>query len=174
MTEPNQIPSERVADDYDRLRRRVLWKLPTGLYAVGSRSGGRVNLMTASWVCQMATQPKLVGVGVEASALTCRLIDDGGVFAVSVFKRGDRALVRRFVKPVEDREVSLDEDGRGTIREVAVASASTGAPILVAAVAFLDCERRHSYPMGSHTWFVGEVVDCGFGPDGEDEDVLRM
>src|SRR2546423_11735822 len=30
-------------DEYDRLRRRVLWTMPSGLYVVGSRSGGRRN-----------------------------------------------------------------------------------------------------------------------------------
>ncbi len=29
------------------------------------------------------------------------------------------------------------------------------------AVAWLDCEIRHMLALGSHTWFVGEVVDCG-------------
>lgn len=35
--------------EYDKLRRRILWMMPSGLYVVGSRAGGRRNLMTLNW-----------------------------------------------------------------------------------------------------------------------------
>ena len=61
-------------DDYDRLRRRVLWSLPTGLFVVGSTAeidgARRHNLMTANLVVQVATRPKLVAVALETEALT--------------------------------------------------------------------------------------------------------
>ena len=41
-------PRGRDPDEYDRLRRRVLWSMPTGLFVVGSRAGDRRNLMTAT------------------------------------------------------------------------------------------------------------------------------
>jgi flavin reductase (DIM6/NTAB) family NADH-FMN oxidoreductase RutF len=96
-------------DEFDRLRRRVLWSLPTGLFVVGSRSGDRRNLMTANWVMQVATVPKLVAVAVESGSLTRTLVEDGGAFSVTVLKRSDRAVVRRFVKPADD--VVVDGDG---------------------------------------------------------------
>jgi flavin reductase (DIM6/NTAB) family NADH-FMN oxidoreductase RutF len=154
------IPAGREADAYDRLRRRVLWSLPTGLYILGSRAGGRRNLMTVSWVTQVAQTPKLVGVGVERVARTHELIADGGAFALNLLARRDRALVRRFVKPVQDVDVD-DDTGVGTMNGAPVHAALTGAPILDTAAAWLDCELRHTLPLGSHTWFVGEVVDVG-------------
>jgi flavin reductase (DIM6/NTAB) family NADH-FMN oxidoreductase RutF len=154
------IPAGREADSYDRLRRRVLWSLPTGLYILGSRAGHRRNLMTVSWVTQVAHTPKLVGVGVERVARTHELIVDGGAFALNLLARRDRALVRRFVKPVQDIDVD-DDSGAGTMNGAPVHTATTGAPILDAAAAWLDCELRHTLPLGSHTWFVGEVVDVG-------------
>lgn len=152
------------ADDaFDRLRRRVLWALPAGLYLLGSRSadGSRRNLMTLSWAMQVATSPKLVAVGVEADAVTRGLVEDGGVFSVSLLNRDDRAVVRRFAKPADD-----DFGGH------AVFEAATGAPILAAAAAWLDCEVRHALDLGSHTLFVGEVVDCGYPAEGAE--ILRM
>ena len=161
-------------DEYDRLRRRVLWSLPSGVYLLGSRAGDRRNLMTTSWVSQVATHPKLVGVGVECEALTHQLILEGGVFAVSLVPRDDRNVIRRFVKPVGAVDISVDDSGSGTMREVPVRVAATGAPVLAGALAWLDCELRHSLDLGSHTWFVGEVVDAGFGEDSENLEVLRM
>jgi flavin reductase (DIM6/NTAB) family NADH-FMN oxidoreductase RutF len=175
------IPPGRDPDSYDRMRRRVLWMLPTGLYVVGSRHQARCNLMTISWVTQVAITPKLIGIGVESTSFTHELISGGRVFALSVLGREARTLVRRFAKPVQD--VALDEAGRGIIEDAAVHRAVTGAPILDVAVAWLDCEVRHELALGSHTWFVGEVMDCDAvspGPEPSPADghhlveVLRM
>ena len=46
---PPGVDSEEQQDEYDRLRRRVLWTLPSGLYVVGSRAGERRNGMTINW-----------------------------------------------------------------------------------------------------------------------------
>lgn len=161
----------------DRLRRRVLWSLPTGLYLIGSRArqvDGTVarNLMTANLVVQVAVEPKLVAVAVDATAVTCRLVEAGGCFSVSILHREDRAVVRRFVKPVED--VVLGADGRAeAMAGQPVTEQATGAPILAAAAGWLDCELRHQLPLGSHRLFVGEVAAVG-GPDGDMPEVLRM
>jgi len=168
------VPEGRDAEAYDRLRRKVLWALPSGLYLLGTRAGSRRNLMTISWVTQVALEPKLVGVGVERAAVTHQLLVEGGVFALSLLPRTERALVRPFAKPVTDVVVD-EETGVGTMNDVAVRGASTGAPIVDAATAWLDCEVRHTLALGSHSWFVGEVVDAGSGDLGaEGGGILRM
>jgi flavin reductase (DIM6/NTAB) family NADH-FMN oxidoreductase RutF len=43
------FPAGADPDEYDRLRRRVLWTMPSGLYIVGSRDGERRNGMTLNW-----------------------------------------------------------------------------------------------------------------------------
>jgi len=159
------VPAGRDPDEYDRLRRRVLWMLPTGLSALGTREGSRRNLMTISWVTQVAAEPKLLGVGVERGALTHELLKGGSVFALSILPRTERALVRRFAKPVVDQSVD-EETGVGVMEGAAVRARFTGSPILEVAVAWIDCELRHTLELGSHSWFVGEVVDCGAADQG--------
>jgi flavin reductase (DIM6/NTAB) family NADH-FMN oxidoreductase RutF len=179
------VPDGRDPDEYDRLRRRVLWSLPTGLFVVGSRSGERRKLMTANWVMQVAVTPKLVAVSVERGSVTASLVEDGGGFSVSVLSRSDRALVRRFVKPVEE----IVTNGAGaaeTMQGVPVLELAGGLPRLEAAVAWLACRVRHTgdwagsddTPRASHILFVGEVVDAGerveAGRDADRPEVLRM
>ncbi|HUC36982.1 MAG TPA: flavin reductase family protein [Acidimicrobiales bacterium] len=154
------VPPGRDPEEYDRLRRRILWMLPTGIYALGTRSGPSRNLMTISWVTQVATEPKLVGVGVERAAVTHGLLVSSGVFALSILPRDERALVRRFAKPVTDQEVD-PETGAGTMNGAPVRAQVTGAPILDVALAWIDCEVRHRLDFESHSWFVGEVMACG-------------
>lgn len=163
------VPPGEDVDDYDRRRRRVLWSLPTGLYVVGSQAGGRRNLMTLSWAVQVSTDPKMVAISVERSAVTHQLVEEGGAFALCTLDRQDRAIVRKFVKPASD---GGGPDG-SALNGFAVRTARTGAPILEQAVAWLDCEVRQALAAGSHTVFLGEVVDAGFN-QAEDTAVLRM
>jgi flavin reductase (DIM6/NTAB) family NADH-FMN oxidoreductase RutF len=154
--------------EYDKLRRRVLWKMPYGLYVVGSRSGVERQLMTLNWATQLSFEPKLVGIGVEQTAVTHDLIQEGGIFSLCMIDREDRAIVRKFVKPVE-----VDEEA-STLNGFAFHDGpATGVPVLDQAVAWLECRVRQDVACGNHTLFVGEVVDCGFQRD-EETPVLRM
>ena len=161
------IPPGHEPEEYDKLRRRVLWKMPSGLYVLGSRAGERRNGMTSNWVTQLSFDPKLVGVSVEREAFTHELVTDGGVFSVNLVAQEDRAIVRKFTKPVE---VDLEA---GTLNDFPFHDGSTGAPILDQAVAYLDCEVRQAVELGGHTLFLGEIVDCGFQLD-EETPVLSM
>src|SRR5881409_288807 len=96
---PAGVDDEDGQIEYDKLRRRVLWTFPSGLYVIGSRDGDRRNGMTANWVTQVSFDPKLVAVSVEKEAVTHELIAGGGVFTVNVVDREDRAIVRKFTKP---------------------------------------------------------------------------
>ena len=158
---------EEARETYDRLRRRVLWTFPSGLFLLGSRAGDERNLMTINWVTQVSFDPKLVGVGIEKTAVTHRLVAEGGAFSVNTIDREDRAIVRKFTKPAEW------DGGASTLNGFAVHDGVTGVPVLDQAPAFVECEVRNPVDVGGHTFFIGEVVDAGFQAD-EDTEVLRM
>ena len=190
MSDPEA--ADPAGDAYDRLRRRVLWALPTGLFVVGSRAGDDRNLMTCNWVMQVATTPKLVAVAVEAGSVTRDLIERGGSFSVSLLARSDRGLVRRFVKPVRD----VETDGRGVAARMQgepVTEVHGGLPVLASAVAWLTCSVRSvtewsdlvaEGPGGadasaaSHVLVVGEVAAAAatdrLGGPSEEDAVLSM
>ncbi|HZR15204.1 MAG TPA: flavin reductase family protein [Acidimicrobiia bacterium] len=153
--------------EYDKLRRRVLWKMPSGLYVVGARDGDRRNAMTLSWATQVGFDPKLVAVSIEKAAFTHELVRAGRVFALNILAREDRAIVRKFTKPVEvDVEACM-------LNGFPFHDGATGAPVLDQAVAVVECEVREEIDAGRHTLFLGEVVTSAFQQD-EDTDVLRM
>ena len=161
------FPEGTDPEEYDKLRRRVLWTMPSGLYVIGSRDGDRRNGMTANWVTQISFLPKLVAVAVEVDALTHELMVAGRVFTVNIVDRDDRAIVRKFTKPVEV------DAAAGTMNEIPYRDGRTGAPVLTQALAFVECEVRAQHDAGDHTLFVGEVVDAGFQKD-EATPPLRM
>jgi flavin reductase (DIM6/NTAB) family NADH-FMN oxidoreductase RutF len=141
----------------DELLNKVTWKIPNALALVGSRSGETRNAMTASWITQLSMAPVLIGVGVDNDAVTHRLITEGGSFTVNLWNAEDTKVFVKFSKPADDDGSSLN--GR------AVHAATTGAPVFDEAIAWVDCEVRHTLDLGTHTLFVGEVVDAVINDD---------
>ena len=141
----------------DEMLNRVTWKIPNALALVGSRSGDERNAMTTSWITQLSMDPVLIGVGVDNSAVTHRLISDGGAFTVNLWDADETKVFVKFSKPAKDDGTTLN--GRS------VRSATTGAPVFDDALAWLDCKVSSSHDFGTHTLFVGEVVDANINDD---------
>ncbi len=135
----------------DQLVNRLTWKIPNALALIGSRSGEERNGMTASWITQLSMEPVLIGVGVDNTAVTHRLISEGGSFTVNLWNSEDTRVFVKFSKPAAYAD--------GTLNGRAVREAVTGAPVFTEAIAWMDCEVRHAIDFGTHTLFVGEMVD---------------
>jgi flavin reductase (DIM6/NTAB) family NADH-FMN oxidoreductase RutF len=145
----------------DELLNRVTWKIPNALALVGSRAGDERNAMTTSWITQLSMEPVLIGVGVDNTAVTHRLISAGGSFTVNLWNADDTRVFVKFSKPAE--YVSGD-DGE-TLNGRPVTTAETGAPVFTEAIAWLDCAVRHTLDLGTHTLFVGEVMGAAIRDD---------
>ncbi len=151
----------------DELLNRALWRIPNVLCLIGSRAGDEWNAMTASWVTQVAMEPVLIGVSVDVKAVTHRLIVDGKRFTVNLWDREDTRPFVKFSKPA--RKQGMELNGY-PIRE-----GLTGAPIMADAVVWFDCTLWDSIDCGTHTVFLGEVQEAGFGAtEGDDPLVARM
>ncbi|MYK73843.1 MAG: flavin reductase family protein [Acidimicrobiaceae bacterium] len=135
----------------DQLVNRLTWKIPNALALIGSRSGEERNGMTASWITQLSMEPVLIGVGVDNTAVTHRLISEGDSFTVNLWNAEDTRVFVKFSKPATYAD--------GTLNGRAVKEATTGAPVFTEAIAWMDCEVRHAIDLGTHTLFVGELVD---------------
>ena len=141
----------------DQLVNRLTWKIPNALALIGSRAGDERNGMTASWITQLSMEPVLIGVGVDNTAVTHRLISEGGSFTVNLWNAEDTRVFVKFSKPATYAD--------GTLNGRAVREAATGAPVFTEAIAWMDCEVRHAIDLGTHTLFVGELVDGAINVD---------
>jgi flavin reductase (DIM6/NTAB) family NADH-FMN oxidoreductase RutF len=128
---------------------------------VGSASGEEWNAMTTSWISQLSMDPVIIGIGVDNKAVTHRLISEGGSFTVNLWSSEDTRPFVKFSKPAEREGNTLN--GRP------VKTATTGAPVFEEAIAWMDCEVRQSIDLGTHTLFLGELVDAGINEDEEDQ-----
>ncbi len=139
------------------LLNKVTWKIPNALTLIGSAAADEWNGMTASWVTQLSMEPVLIGVGIDNKAVTHRLITESGAFSVNLWSPEDTRVFVKFSKPAS-------RDGN-TLNGRPVHAGKTGAPIFDEAIAWMDCEVRHTLDLGTHTLFVGEVVDAGGGDE---------
>jgi flavin reductase (DIM6/NTAB) family NADH-FMN oxidoreductase RutF len=139
----------------------VTWKIPNALALVGSRAADEWNAMTTSWITQLSMEPVLIGVGVDNSAVTHRLITDGGSFTVNLWSAADTRTFVKFSKPA----TLLRDGAETTLNGRAVVEAPSGAPVFVEAVAWMDCKVRRAIDLGTHTLFVGEIIAARVNDD---------
>jgi flavin reductase (DIM6/NTAB) family NADH-FMN oxidoreductase RutF len=114
--------------------------------------GEKVNGMTAAWVSQVSLKPLLVMVSIAPARYSHTLIKESGIFAINVLTSDQAELAKRFgFKSGRqiDKFASLDW-----------VPASSGAPVLPQAYAYLDLKLAHTYTAGDHTLFLGEVVEA--------------
>ncbi len=137
----------------DETINRVTWKIPNALALVGSRLGDEWNAMTTSWITQVSMEPVRIGIGVDNSAVTHRLISGSGAFSVNLWDSDDTRPFVKFSKPATKDGDSLN--GR-PVRE-----GGTGVPIFEEAIAWIECRVWTAVDCGTHTFFIGDLVEAG-------------
>ena len=131
-----------------------------GLFVVGSRNGDELNGMTANWITQTSFDPPLVAISVENDSHTRKLIEAGRVFSVNLIEDNEagRAIIERMVKPQRRIHSKLGDDEFTT--------ATTGAPLLSAALSWFECNVVQTVETGDHQLYIGQVINAGVNRDG--------
>ena len=132
--------------------RRVMGHFATGVTVVTTRErDGRPCGLTANAVSSVSLEPRLILVCVDRTADSHDCIRASGVFAVNVLGEDGgegETLSRRFAGPGQADK----------FEGVAYREQRTGAPVLDAALAWLDCRVTEAIEAGDHTIYIGEVV----------------
>lgn len=143
--------------DAEQLRSALrLWA--SGVCVVTSHEHGQPHGMTVSSFASVSLTPPLVLVCLENTSRTHRLVQESGVFAVSILHESQAELADRFAGRVPD-----DSD---RFAGIPFAKAKTGCAIVAGCLAYLDCRLAAAFPGGTHTVFLGEVIDAVHRQDG--------
>lgn len=119
---------------------------------VTMRAGEQIHGLTVTAFTSVSMNPPLVLVCIQNDSRSDALLREGRCFAVNFLSEDQAELSERFAGriPVADRFEGL-----------AYRAAVTGAPILEAALAYLDCTVAGAYWGGDHTIYLGLVEDAG-------------
>ena len=137
------------------LQRQVMGRFATGVTLLTTRFDEGVLGMTANAVMSLSLDPPLIVVSVDKKNSMHECLIQGKCFALNMLRADQEEISRRFA-------VSGPKDFSG----LRLTAAETGAPILVDAIAFVDCKLVEILSGGDHDMFVGEPV-AGEVRDGE-------
>lgn len=139
--------SEAVSEERFKAAMR---NLASGVTLVTSASDGERGGMTATAVCSLTAAPAQLLVCVNRGASTHRMIAENRRFCVNVLAEGQHGMASAFAS----RATWQDRFAVGEWTTLA-----TGAPVLVDALASFDCELVEAIESGTHSIFLGRVVD---------------
>ena len=134
--------------------RHVLGHFASGVTIVTTYDGdSRPVGLTASAFTSLSLDPPLILACVEQSARCYEALARCERFAVNILAAHQESLSRRFASNVDYKF-----DG------VRLERGKLGTPLIIDALAHIECEKVAAYPGGDHTIFVGRVETAHVGP----------
>jgi len=130
--------------------RRAMRQWATGVTIVSAQYQGRRHGMTVNSFTSLSLHPPLVLVSLEQTAQTHQLVQQAGHFGVTILGQSQREISERFAG-------RLTESG-DRFSGLETFTLVSGAPLLTQGLAWFDCRVVATYPAGTHTIFVGEVI----------------
>ena len=136
------------------MNKAAFYKLSYGLYVITSGVEGKFNGQIANTVFQVTSEPPTVAVSINKQNYTHECIQSSRRFAVSILEEATpMTMIGQFGFKC----------GRGIDKfdGIQVRMGKTGVPIVTNhAVAFIEAEVTGEMDCGTHTLFLGLVVEC--------------
>ena len=152
------------------VKKTTLRMIPYGLYVLTAEAAdGRVAAATINFVTQTSFNPPLLVAALKADSGAYALVKETKAFALNMLGKGQQGAAFAFFKPADKQgdKISGEAYRKGT----------TGSPILLSALASVECKVVEIVAKGDHHIVVGEVVDANLSkqPEGRpDHAILHM
>ena len=140
---------------------KALYKLGYGLYVVSSRKGDRLNGQIANTVFQITSEPPTIAVSINKNNLTHEFIRESKVLAASVLSQDTPlSFIGHFgFKSGRDMD---------KLEGINYKTGETQAPVVTDhTLAYLEAKVIQEVDVGTHTIFIGELVDADVLREGE-------
>lgn len=131
--------------------RLAMGRFATGVSVVSTRTGDHDHAMTANALASVSVDPLLLLVCVEREARFHDALIEAGVFAVSILAADQRATAQWLATRGRPLHGQLD-------RIPYSVGPQTGSPLLVGALATLECRTTDVHIAGDHSIVVGAVL----------------
>jgi len=133
---------------------QALYKIGYGMYVVCSLKGNKINGQIANTVFQITSEPPTLAVSINKNNLTNEYIKESRVFTASVLRRDTPLSFIGNFGFKSGREINKFES-------IKYKTGTTKAPIVTEnAVAYLEARVKNEIDVGTHTIFIGELVDA--------------
>jgi flavin reductase (DIM6/NTAB) family NADH-FMN oxidoreductase RutF len=133
-----------------RLYRGVIGHFATGVAVVTAQHDGVDYGMTASALASLSVEPPTLLVCLSRESVTHSAIHSAGAFGVNVLTESQSEIAERFA----------GTDRAQRFHELRVRHGKLGQPLLLDALARLECRVAEPMTGGTHTIFLGTVEDA--------------
>jgi len=140
---------------------KALHMISYGIYVIGSRKGDRINGQICNTVVQVSSEPPIISACINKENLTHEYIEDSGVFSASILAQDTPLnLIGRFGFK-SGRDIDKFDGINYKLGE-------TQAPIVLEnTLAYLEAKVINSVDVGTHTIFIGDLLDAEVIGEGE-------
>jgi flavin reductase (DIM6/NTAB) family NADH-FMN oxidoreductase RutF len=125
-------------------------RFASGVTVAAAAHDGLHHAITATAFASLSIDPPMVLLALGRAGQLIGLVRDSGRVGLSVLSQAQEAIGRRTSTDGRRPRVNVDE--------AATTTALTGAPLIVGALAWFDCEVESISEHGDHAIIVGRVV----------------
>lgn len=148
-SERGEMPAATLAPERFR---DVIGHFASGVTVVTTRDGEQPLGTTASAVSSLSLEPPMLLACLKQDSATRAGIAGSGRFAVNILSAGQEALAARFATK-----------GAGKFDGVEVAEGPAGMPLIVGALAHVECAVADEVLGGTHSVFLGSALGASAG-----------
>jgi|SRR5208337_1418192 len=143
------------------MNRAALHKISYGLYIVTSGQDGKFNGQIANSMFQATSDPATVAISINKQNYTNELIKLSRKFVISILSQATPMTFIGLFGFKSGRDVNK-------LQNVKIKTGATKVPIILEnTVSYIEVEMEKELDYGTHTIFVGKIVDCDVVNDAE-------
>lgn len=141
------------------IKKKLLRKIPYGLYLLGLRDGERFHGMVGSWLSQCSFEPPLLMLGIKKGSYSHQMMEHNPHLSINFPAKDQKKLVERFFRPYEVKDNKFGE--------VPFRLGKHGVPVLDDTLGHLECKVRQIVEGGDHDIVIAEVLESEIRNDTE-------
>lgn len=145
------------------VRKKILRKIPYGLYILGLKDGDKFHGMVGSWLSQCSFEPPLLMLGIKKGSYSHQMMEHNPYLSVNFPRKDQKKLVEGFFRPYEVKDHKFGE--------TPFHLGKNGVPILDNTIGSLECKVRQIVTGGDHDIVIVEILESELR---EDTDNLTM
>jgi len=140
---------------------KTFYKISYGLYVISSKQKEKFNGQIANTVFQVTSEPPTIAVSINKQNLTHRFIQESKKFTVSILSKETPLKFIGLFGFQSGRNVNKFADINYKISKI-------GVPIVIDnSLGYLETEVINTFDAGTHTVFIGRVVNAELLKDDE-------
>jgi len=143
------------------MNKKALYNISYGLYLISSRNGDKINGQTANTVIQVCSEPPMIAVAINKNNYTHECINASKMFSASILeKETPLSIIGNFgFKTGRDIDKFEGINYRMSDNNIPIVTDYT--------LAYLEAKVIDKIDVGTHTIFIGELVDADVIKEGE-------